>query len=75
MKLHPRESIVRKAGSDLLGALIEIREKHELTDGEYLAMLSETFGNSISHLAKYMIRYERHEDYQKEGGLAYDEED
>lgn len=65
MKLHKREAIYRKAELDFNIFYVEWVKKHHLTDGEILMILA----SSISTIAKYQIRYERHGNYNEPGGL------
>lgn len=61
MKLHPREKIVDAAERE-----IElVFRKHELTTGEFMMIV----GQMLSRHAKYQIRWERHGDMEKAGGL------
>ena len=46
--------------------LEEVSEKYQLSYGEKVQLLTE----KISSAAKYVIRWERHKDFSKEGDLA-----
>jgi DNA-binding transcriptional regulator YiaG len=65
MKLHPRERIVDAAERDIQLAIREMRKKYKLTSGEFMMIM----GQLLSHYAKYEIRWERHGNMEKEGGL------
>ena len=65
MKLHPRERIVSDADREIQQALLDIGEKYNLTYAEYMMILSGV----LAHITKYEIRWERHGDMEKEGGL------
>ena len=65
-QIHPREQKVNaasiKAHSDLLG----IRAEYELTDIEYLGILTEIMQSCM----KYALRVERHGNEDKPSGLV-----
>ena len=63
MKLHPRTQIVSKAQSELVHFMLTLEQKHGLTYGELVKILSLR----VADLAKYMIRDERHPDSDKRG--------
>lgn len=65
-KIHPRQKIVREATNEINTSLFSIIDKHGITDGEVLNILS----SFLSTQAKYMIRQERHQDTNKPGGLG-----
>lgn len=69
MRLHPREQIVTAARLDLTESILKWRKKYDLTDGELFSVIAEELSSQITGLAKYMIRWERHEDLDKPGGL------
>lgn len=69
MRQHRREPIVRAAENELRGAIIDIIEKHQLTDAEALAIVAAALGGHVGSVAKYAIRMERHGDPNKPGGL------
>lgn len=65
---HPREQIVRDAECKLGMYLVdEIRSL--LTNAEYMRVVVSVLGDSLSRLARYAIRHERHGDLDKPGGL------
>jgi hypothetical protein len=68
MKLHPREQLVMKERHKLERALLDFMES-DVTDAEYISVLSDVFGTAIATRAKYMIRRERHGNTDKPGGL------
>lgn len=73
MKLHKREKLTLKAEQDLSNAMTEWMESHgNLTFAEMINIISGEFSRTIGHLTKYEIRFERHGDHNKRGGLAYD---
>jgi hypothetical protein len=57
---HPRAQIVSKAEIELETAYLDIADKHELTTGERLRVLSNAMHSGIASIAKYAIRHERH---------------
>lgn len=61
MKIHSRERVIDEAGRELY----EWERKHNLTWGEIL----QIFTSRMATIAKYRIRYERHGDGDKPGGL------
>ena len=69
LRLHPREMPVQRASADLRQAVCDWRDRHDLTEAETLAVLTEVLGGSIGSIAKYAIREERHGDPDKPGGL------
>lgn len=69
MKRHPREENVRQAKISLGKVLLKLQ--NELTDGEYLRVITEELTTEWSRQAKYVIREERHPgDPDMPGGLA-----
>lgn len=68
MKDHPRVEIVDNAKLELMKFLLVLQGK--LTTGEYIKIISEELSNSIGTTAKYMIRKERHGNYEKCGDNA-----
>lgn len=60
MKLHPREASVHAAENELRGLVLEVVQKHELTEGEALRVVFAALGSWVQMAAKYMIREERH---------------
>jgi len=71
VRLHPRERLVDLAENELTRAILDVREKHDITGVEYLQFLTLEMQRTL----KYMLRYERHGDGEKEAGLAYDEDE
>lgn len=68
MKLHPRERIVKKASRKLWDYLAALEE--ELTEGEYMRVITERLSYEWNMHARYMIREERHPgEPDREGGL------
>lgn len=66
--MHPREENVRKARLKLMECLIKLHE--DLTDGEFLRVVTEELTGEWHLTAKYMIREERHPgEPDKAGGL------
>ena len=57
---HPRTQIVSEAEIELKTAYLDIADKHELTTGERLRVLSNAMHSGIASIAKYAIRHERH---------------
>lgn len=66
MELHERRIPVAKAGLALNESLCKISEEYELTLGETLQLLL----SEAQNCTKYIIRYERHGNYEKKGGEA-----
>ena len=58
MRIHPRYFIVSKAENELSTFLLDLEQKHELTYGEVVRILSTL----LAREAKHMIREERHPD-------------
>lgn len=58
MRLHKRTIIVQRARNELAEFLLNLEEKHELTIGEILCLLS----NEAAHFAVAQIREDRHPD-------------
>ena len=68
MKQHEREENVRQAKIKLMECLMGLRD--ELTQGEFLRVVTEELADAWGLAAKYMIREERHPgDPNKPGGL------
>jgi hypothetical protein len=68
MKQHKREANVRQAKIKLMDCLMGLRD--ELTQGEFLRVVTEELADAWSMAAKYMIREERHPGQpNKPGGL------
>lgn len=55
-QIHPRYWVVSKAENELSEFWLSLLERHELTDGEAVKLLSSL----LAQLAKYVIQYERH---------------
>jgi hypothetical protein len=68
VRIHPREKIVDSAERKLSECLREIRSS-DLTDAEYISVVADAFGQALGRMAKYQIRYERHGDTDKPGGV------
>jgi len=66
---HPRAQIVRVAETELEKAYLDIAEKHDLTTGERLRVLSNALHSGIASIAKYAIRHERHGSGDKPGDI------
>jgi len=67
-RLHPREKNVREAKLKLMTCLGDIQK--DLTEGEYLKVITEELSSEWALTAKYAIRAERHpNDPDKPGGL------
>lgn len=58
MKIHPRYFIVSKAENEISMFLLDLIQKHDLTYGETVKILTHL----LQTQAKYMIRDERHPD-------------
>jgi len=68
MKLHPREKIVNEAKLRLARAITDISEG--LTEHELMRVVASECLSIVQNHAKYGIRFERHGNYEDEGGLA-----
>jgi hypothetical protein len=69
MKIHPREENVREARIKLMHFLAELRR--ELTEGEFLQVVTEELSREWNQVTRYLIREERHPgEPDKPGGLA-----
>lgn len=67
-KLHKREENVRQAKIKLLDLMTELRE--DLTQGEFLRVITELASDEWASTAKWTIRHERHpDDMDKPGGF------
>lgn len=63
---HPRVRIVNQAKNEISKAIMEIEQKHDLTEIELLQILIEYQSTTL----KYMLREERHpKDPDKPSGL------
>lgn len=67
---HPREVVIREARLELEGFLLDWSKRHQLTNAEWLATIADVLGRQVANTAKYMIRLERHGDYDTPGGWA-----
>ncbi len=73
MRTHHREMIVSDYKLKLMHCLLELRQN--LTNGEYIRVLTEELSDQLGGVAKYMIREERHPDnISMPGGLELQEE-
>lgn len=68
MKIHPREELLDKAERILSIAVRDVLEM-DLTNAEYIQVLNTVYNGAIGRRLKYMIRYERHGNGDKPGGL------
>lgn len=66
MMRHPRDIIAKKAELDLSTAAMKIRDEVDMTDIEYLQWLA----SEQQSVLKFMLRYERHGNYDQPAGLA-----
>ena len=71
MRLHPREELVRDSRLELMNRLADWNEKHteELTEVEWIQIITSCFSWEMSTFCKFAIREERHGDADKPGGL------
>ena len=69
MRIHPREERCHKAENELRESLLEIVQKHELTEAEALRVVNAALSGWVGSVAKYAIREERHGDPSKPGGV------
>ena len=65
MKRHKRDIIQTKARNDIHGAIEAASSQYELTHGEIVSILS----SYLQSESKYMVRFERHGNYEDAGGL------
>lgn len=68
-RIHPREQQVNLAESALAIAMWKEIEKHDLTQVEAMRVVHNACGSVLGGLIKHAIRYERHGDTDKPGGL------
>lgn len=71
MKLHNRMMLVQEARAEFGKLVAEWAEKHDLTYGELVSVMSE----QLQSIAKYMIREERHPDDPEMPGDVAETED
>jgi hypothetical protein len=60
---------VNEAENELRKAILDIEQKFELTETETIRMVNGVCSETIGRIVKYHIRYERHGDTDKPGGL------
>lgn len=70
MRMHPRERLVDEAEKVIAAAVLKVLEDFDLTDAEYISVLTNALNTAILRRTKYMIRQERHGDPNKPGGLS-----
>lgn len=68
-KLHERERIYSAAKTDLNEQVLNVLDRHDLTETETIKLMNDVCSSFISSCAKYMIRRERHGDEEKPGGF------
>lgn len=66
VKIHPRQRLVAIAQAEITTEFLKLCEKHKLTRGEEVMILSEMMASS----SQYVVRFERHGRYDKSGGIA-----
>ena len=64
-RVHPRMQIVNEAECKLREVLVKIA--HDLTEGEFLKVVSGMLSEQVGLVAKYAIRQERHGRTDKPG--------
>lgn len=69
-RIHEREGMVDRAEMQLQEHLSRLQFNSDLTEGEFLRVVSGAFSNTLGGIAKYKIRMERHGDSNRPGGLA-----
>lgn len=70
IRIHHREARTHKAEHDLREFVRGLRDKHDLSDGEMLRVVSDAFGDYVAGVAKFWIREERHPGKpERPGGL------
>lgn len=71
MRMHPRTEIVTQARSALTEAVLRWERDHpDLTDGEWIGIVSSVLSGQLENWAKHTIRAERHpDDPDRPGGL------
>ena len=70
--IHPRVRVVNQARNKLSGAICEWAKEHEgdLTDAEFIRIISVEMNDWIGTCTKHMIKAERHpDDPDKPGGF------
>lgn len=70
IRIHPREQRVREAEHELLGLLVALKNKHDLTEAEMLRVVNAGCSDWIAGVAKHSIRIERHGNAETPGGQA-----
>ncbi len=70
LRIHPREERCRKAARDIAEAISLALRENDLTDVEAVQAVNAACSDYIASFAKYAIRYERHGDPNKPGGLV-----
>lgn len=74
MRVHERAQPTNLAISSLTIAMHEELAKHDLTDGEYVMVVSNAVNSVLSGWAKDTIRMERHGNTGTPGGWAGDQD-
>ena len=46
MRIHPRHEPVERAKTELLGFLLELRQKHSLTSAEFFLIMTDSLSSS-----------------------------
>lgn len=64
-KIHEREMITRESGINFSKMVLTFKEENNITDAEYLQLLNSEVASTL----KYMLRFERHGDYETPSGL------
>jgi hypothetical protein len=60
---------VTEAENELRRVLMDIETKYELTEAELIRVVNGVCSETIGRIVKYHIRYERHGNTDKPGGL------
>jgi hypothetical protein len=68
MRRHPREQRCVEAEVALSSAILDITQKHALTEAEALRVVNAACSSWIGNSAKYAIREERHGNTDTPGG-------
>lgn len=68
MRTHPREKLIDEAEAHLEKALRHLRNM-DLTDAEFISVVTQTMSRAVLSTTKYEIRIERHGDADQPGGL------
>ena len=69
-RIHPREQPCQRARLEIEQAIADAVKKHNLTTAEQLRIVNAVCSDWIGGVAKWAIRYDRHDRGDKPGGTA-----